>query len=172
MLKRENIIRVLTVITITTFFACSSTKKVETIATETGTDNMEIINTSVIAESNNGGFVEKMNRIITNIDDLDKAWGKAFVNYERKKPIPVIDFEKQVVLLVAMGEKSNGGYSIKVGSVTNNTKNTVVTVLETIPGESCPTPSVMSYPYQLVLMPKQDSEVIFKTIEKVYDCEE
>jgi len=159
--------RILMFIIITTFLSCSSTKKTEsrdeTIA--------KPLNFEVIAESSNSGFLEQSNRVIENIDELDKTWETAFINYTRKKPIPILDFEKQSVLLVTMGEKSNGGFSIKVDSVKENENLISVNIIELHPGKSCATESVIVYPFQIISLEKTTKKVVFKTVKKVYNCE-
>ena len=98
------------------------------------------------------------------------AWNAAFSRFSDQPKPAKIDFENQLILLVTMGEKNSGGYSIKIDSIVENEKTIVVTILETSPGKSCITTSMMTYPYQMVELKNSTKEVIFKTIEKFYDC--
>lgn len=125
-----------------------------------------------ITQGDNGGFMSKKNSIINTPEEFDEVWNEAFSNFMNKPPLPKINFETKLVLLIAMGEKTNGGYSIQVASVTENENDVTVIIQETIPGPTCMTTSAMTYPFQLIEIPATSKKIIFNTIEKIYSCEE
>jgi protease stability complex PrcB-like protein len=118
----------------------------------------------------NGDFPEKSNKVISNQTDYNDAWGAAFSRFFDKQKPARIDFENKMILLVTMGEKTSGGYTIKIDSIKEDEKTLVVTILETSPGKGCMNTSVMTYPYQIIELKKSKKEVVFKTIEKIYNC--
>lgn len=118
----------------------------------------------------NGGFTTKTNQVITDEDELKKAWKIAFKNYMKVGDAPEVDFNKNVVLLVAMGEKNSGGYSIKVEKVVSSNLSTIVSVVETVPGKNCNVTSALTYPYQFVQIEKPKTEITFTNIEDAIDC--
>ena len=81
-----------------------------------------------LQSGDNGGFKTKTNLVISTQKEFLKIWGQAFVNYMNKETAPEVDFEKNIILLVALGEKTSGGHTIKVNSVTESKDNTVVKV--------------------------------------------
>jgi len=157
--------RVFLIILVTVLFSCKSTQTVTPITSEP-----QIIPFVELSAGLNGDFSEKINKIITNQNEYNAAWTAAFSRFSDQPKPAQIDFKNKLILLVTMGEKNSGGYSIKIDSIVENEKTIVVTILETSPGKSCTTTSVMTYPYQMVELKSSTKEVVFKTIEKSFDC--
>lgn len=164
------------------FVACKSTQETtkEVTNTTTTTENTntstaptfkEVI-FSTLSEGNNGGFMGKQNIVITSQEKLEEVWNEAYSNYMKKPAVPVLNFENKMVLLTTMGEQNNGGFSIKVASITEHENNVMVIVEENIPDNNCMTTSVITYPYEIVEMPTTIKKIVFKNVEKVYPCEE
>ena len=120
---------------------------------------------------NNGRFEAKEQKVITTKEGLTDVWTKAYGNYLKKDPVPEVDFSKNVVLLVAMGEKNAGGYTIKINKVVGSKLNTVVSILETNPGKNCNLTTAMTYPFQIVQIEKQAKEIVFNTTTKIIECD-
>jgi hypothetical protein len=150
----------------TIFFSCKTNQVVSTTSFEP--KNITYIE---LNSGTNGDFPEKTNKIINNQNDYNEAWTAAFKRFFDKQKPARIDFETKMILLVTMGEKTSGGYTIKIDSITENEKTIVVTVLETSPGKNCMNTSVMTYPHQIVELKKSSKEIVFKTVEKTYNCD-
>ncbi len=67
-----------------------------------------------------------------------------------RKKIDDDDIETSNFVILNMGEKSSGGYSIGVNTVQEEADKIIVTVKETKPAEGSMTTSVMTYPYAIV----------------------
>lgn len=129
---------------------------------------------SIIIElhsGNNGGFKEETTQVITTQDAFAKVWKQAFANYMRKEEMPEVDFNKNTIILVALGEKTSGGYTIKTTNTTVTNNSTIVNVISTSPGKGCMTTEAITYPYQIVQIDKFDNPIKFNITEKVIDCE-
>lgn len=66
----------------------------------------------MLAQSEYGGRETKSHEVITSSAALDKVYKE--LNIEK---LPVIDFEKNNVVVLFLGQKSNGGYKISIKSV-------------------------------------------------------
>lgn len=134
--------------------------------------NFTEISFTTLSEGNNGGFLEQKNVVIKSEEKFQELWNEAYSNFMKKPPLPKVNFETSVVVLVTMGEQSNGGYNIKVASVTEHENNIMVIVEEKIPGDNCMTTSMIAYPYEIIEFSRTYKELVFKNVEKVYDCDE
>ena len=153
-------------ILVTSFlFSCKTTQTISSVAT-----TPQLIPFVELSTGINGDFSKKKNTIITNQKEYNTAWAAAFSRFSDQPKPAQIDFKNKIILLVTMGEKNSGGYTIKIDSIEENEKNIIVTILETSPGKGCITTSMMTYPYQMVEVKNSNKEVIFKTIEKTFDC--
>lgn len=159
--------RLLIITTITLLFSCKVSENTNKVKTEP-VDNEIAFN--LVYEGTNSGFLEKKEQIITNQTDFEKSWNIALVNYLERNPVPTIDFEKNQVILITMGEQTSGGYTLKTDSVTNIKTGIAINATAKKPGASCMTTSVMTYPYQMISIPKTNQKIEFKITEDIYDC--
>ena len=94
-----------------------------------------------------------------------------FAAFDRKPPIPMVDFETKQLLLVTMGEQPSGGYTIKVKSIVKSPKGMVITIEDAKPGKSCNNTSALIYPFQLIEMPKTEGKPSYIRVSTVSECE-
>jgi len=125
---------------------------------------------NVIKEGTNSGFKTFGKWYVAKESALPLVWDSIYANYMKKDPLPKIDFENNEVYVITMGEQTSGGYNIKVESVVETKKEVVVNIIESKPGKTCVTTSVMTYPYQLFTIPKTKKSLRFNWVEKVYEC--
>ena len=77
--------------------------------------------------------------------------------------IPEIDFEKYMVAGVFLGVKPNPGYGVEITSIKKKNKTIFIKSLEYIPNPLEGYIQVVAYPYDIVLFPKIDGEIIFSS---------
>jgi hypothetical protein len=66
---------------------------------------------------------------------------------------PSVDFSRDVVVAVAAGQRSTGGYEIAVDRVSNNNGELTVEVIETVPGPNCMTTASLTQPVDVIVVP-------------------
>lgn len=159
-------VRIILILITTVLISCKSSEQNSSVMES----NAPIVFNELNA-GNNGGFPEKIQKIITSQDEFNSVWNTAFVNYSQKDDAPTIDFKTRTILLVTFGENNNGGAEIKVEKIIETNENVVVSILETKAGEGCMTTDMMVYPYQIVEIEKPTKKIIFKSNLKVIDCD-
>lgn len=60
------------------------------------------------------GVKKPAQKVIDNLETWKKVWREVHQAVSPKPKLPKVDFEKQVVLAVFMGEKNTGGYRIQI----------------------------------------------------------
>lgn len=165
--------RLLAIVLITLLFSCKSSKQ-EKIAEELQEINLEAIKEAFdfteVKTGENSDYKKTQNIIIRTEEEMDLNWSRMFGKYPRKPPIPMIDFKKKQLLLVAAGEQPNGGYTIKVSAIEKSTKGILVTIENAKPEKSCNNTSVLTYPFQLIEMTKTEKEITFARVSKIKAC--
>lgn len=151
---------------------CEKGKAAEAQNNEMMKEKTDVIVFSEIKSGENSNYKKAQNTIISTQQEMDLAWGEMFAAYDRKPPMPMMDFEKNQFLLVTMGEQPNGGYSIKVNSIVKSPKGMVVTIEDAKPGKTCNNTSALVYPFQLIEMPKTAEKLSYLRVSKVNECEE
>lgn len=143
------------------FFACSSTQEV--------VSEKQVTYKSVYA-SQDSGFEAPQTKVISNTTELKEVWTQAISRFHDKPEIPVIDFEKNQVLLIALGVKNNGGYKIEIEKIIENKNSIVVNYFENKPGVNCMIIQAIVFPFELIEIPKNSKNAEFIKTEKVVDC--
>ncbi len=104
-------------------------------------------------------YTQKQSKVIVSQKDYDKE----LLVYTSASP-ESIDFLTSKVLLVDMGKRNTGGYSIKVTSIDVNENYVVAHVNLMQPGQNCLVTDALTNPYQFVLIPTQKEVLITERI--------
>lgn len=78
------------------------------------------------------------------------------------KPLPEVDFDKSMVVLVAVGVRSSAGYRLVPVSVRASADRTVIEAKEIAPPADSLTADVLTYPFMALVVPKRDGQVEVK----------
>ncbi|HET7462474.1 MAG TPA: protease complex subunit PrcB family protein [Longimicrobium sp.] len=85
-------------------------------------------------------------------------------------PPPEVDFAREMVLVAALGQRSSGGYAIRIESVRQAGGEMVATVVQTSPGPRCGVTGALTAPADVVIVPRSDAAVRWTVRETVTDC--
>jgi hypothetical protein len=107
--------------------------------------------------SNNDEYMKLMNEIYADLDQMPK--------------IPEVDFSKNDVGAVFMGQKSSGGYSINFDKIIKRSGAVSCNIYETSPGKGCMLTQGITYPYEIVKTPKLNKKIKFVYKQRTQDCQ-
>lgn len=108
----------------------------------------------VLKQGDSGGRETAGNVVITTREELVKLYSER--NWD---DVPIIDFTKNNVVALFMGQKSSGGYRIGIEKLEINGNTAIVTVSKKSPEGMATT--VMTQPYYIAAITKTD-KVEFK----------
>jgi hypothetical protein len=108
----------------------------------------------------------------SNIDDstqvvikTDAEWTALWRRHAPDRPMPKVDFGREIVIGVFMGSRSNAGFSTEVISALAVKGALIVKYRETLPSRDTITAQVLTFPYHLVAIPKVPvTEVKFQKV--------
>lgn len=101
-------------------------------------------------------------RVVMNEKEWRDTWKNVVTpGMDPRPPLPPVDFTKQSVLLVFMGLQSTGGFSISISRILENETQFKVFVKSSSPALESPVIQVITFPCQIVKVPKMDKEVKF-----------
>jgi hypothetical protein len=101
-----------------------------------------------IGQWTNTGISESRRLVIRDANTWARFWSELGVG-ER----PEIDFSRNLVVAVAAGQRSSGGYEIAVRRVSQANGDLTIEVEETTPGPNCMTTSALTQPVDVVALP-------------------
>jgi hypothetical protein len=116
------------------------------------------------------GFTEKERLVIRDADQWSRAWARITVGLSPRQPTPSVDFAREMIVLVAMGQRLTGGYAIAVEGVYDAGGRLYVEVRELSPGGSCGTTQALTQPIDVVRVPRRDGAVVFVERAETIDC--
>ena len=141
------------------FSSCSSG-----INKKTKLMNQEEIAFEIIAQDDFGGMTESKFITIKDKNSLNEIYNLISKGRMPKLEIPAIDFKKEIVIALFLGEKTSGGHSITVKQIENINDKVIVTYKIDSPKKGEMVTTVMTHPYCIIKMPKTLKEVVFKEI--------
>ena len=97
------------------------------------------------------------------IRDAD-AWKALWSQHAAGRPLPAVDFGREMVVAVFMGTKSTGGFAVEIAGYRESGGDVVVQYRESSPGRGAITAQVLTSPYHLVAIPKRAGAVTFEKI--------
>jgi len=110
----------------------------------------------VLTKQNDGGASIQFYEILTEEREI-----KMLQNDEKlKKKIKPEDIKTSNFVILNMGEKTSGGYSVGIKNATETGDKIIITVEEKAPASGEMTASIISYPYTIVKINSKKTIVI------------
>lgn len=106
--------------------------------------------------------------VLTDAGRFEALWREAFASAASPEAPPAVDWSREKVVFVALGERPSGGYGIAVTSVQRVGGELLIEIESTSPG-NCPSAAVMSQPVDVVSIPsipRTDAQVIIRFVER------
>lgn len=98
-------------------------------------------------------------------------WSQIYLRQSPVPPLPAIDFSRDMIVVVALGSHSTGGYGILLeGASEAGTGGIAVTVRSVSPGSNCVVTEAFTQPVDIALLPLRDGAVRFLERSQVSDC--
>jgi len=109
-----------------------------------------------LAKGNFSGFTDAKQEVIKTKADWEKTWAKLSARGSDRDKLPQVDFTKEMVVLVAMGQKRTGGYSIEVTKVETFGDKLKIHIKRREPPPDAFTLQVITSPFHAVAARKND----------------
>jgi len=104
---------------------------------------------------------EAQYRLLGGRSDLSSTWADAHASQLSPPSVPSVDFERESVLALFLGEKPSGGYGISVEGMSREGGETYADVRFTEPDEGAMTTQALTSPWQLVRILRADVHTVW-----------
>lgn len=115
----------------------------------------------MMAKGNFSGIQEPAQMVVTNATQWAEIWAKHSAQKRPAEPVPEIDFEKETVLFVALGQKRTGGYAVEIAEVKRMEGKVEVLVKTRKPKPGGFQLQALTAPFHAVAVPKISGAVKF-----------
>jgi hypothetical protein len=93
-------------------------------------------------------------------------WQALWQKHAPGRPLPAVDFGKNMVIAVFLGSRSSGGYQVQITGVRSEDKDLVVQWAERRPAPGQMAAQVMTAPSHIVSVPRHEGGVKFEKVEQ------
>ncbi|HEX5340394.1 MAG TPA: protease complex subunit PrcB family protein [Gammaproteobacteria bacterium] len=126
----------------------------------------------VLASGTHSGVRHQEYYALHDVTDFRNWWQRAYSSRATAPALPQVDFSKDMVVVVFMGEKSHGGYSLHVDKVTDTADSYDVEITVNIPGSGCRTTQALIQPFEFVAVPDSGNKFVNWKVQQHYQtCE-
>ncbi|MGI8510699.1 MAG: protease complex subunit PrcB family protein [Gemmatimonadaceae bacterium] len=115
------------------------------------------------------GFMEGEELVIRSDAELTAAWKNVHAGIPGN-PAPAIDLAHNMVVLLALGQRRTGGYTVRFDNITRDGTGAVVHYTVTSPGPGCMTTQMITSPIDVVSVPSVAGAVRFERSEVTDRC--
>lgn len=103
----------------------------------------------LLKQESYGGMEDESNLVIKTQQELNSLYNKLGIG-----TAPQIDFERNNVVALFMGQKNTGGYSISIGKISVTDDTTVIFAKRTVPPTGGVVSMALTAPYCIAVIPK------------------
>lgn len=114
--------------TVILFAACNAGKDSKTKDNQADKSAASSISYEILKQEEYGGREIEGNVVVKTQAELNSLYSQLGIG-----TAPVVDFSKQAVIALFMGQKNSGGYSIGIENVTDDGKSVTVTIKKKSP---------------------------------------
>lgn len=108
--------------------------------------------------------------VIRDAATWNAFWDEVTAIVAPRPDAPAVDFEQEMVIAVAMGERRTGGYMISIPEVYEAQGSVYAVVEEVAPAGACVVTHTLSAPVAAVRLPRRDADVSFVEREVTLRC--
>jgi len=143
--------------------SCNSSKNMNT-SVDNNDNKYTQVYFETLVEDQIGGYIKEEIRVISDRKSLLEVYG--YVNRISKPDftIPFIDFSKETVIAVFMGEKTSGGYAVSVENVKQKGEQVIIQIKEIKPGPKDMVTMVITQPFCFVKINRVEKEFVFENL--------
>jgi PrcB C-terminal len=125
----------------------------------------ETILFQMLVQDTYGGYTDSKFMVIEDNESLTEVFNIFNKSRSPQLKIPIINFEKETVIALFLGEKYSGGYAITVEQVLDKNNKVNIFYKVTSPKLGDMVTSVMTQPFSIIKIPKTTKEIVFKSLE-------
>lgn len=116
------------------------------------------------------GIQDQRRVVIRSTEDWRAFWTEFTVLQQPPPDAPIIDFDRQMVIVATMGRKTTGGYLITIPAVHEYEGELFVEVVEVSPGAGCMTTQALTAPATAIRVEARDDPVTFVERSEQQSC--
>lgn len=116
------------------------------------------------------GLTDSARVVVRDARAWDAIWGEIWRHHIRLPELPAIDFEREMVVVAALGTRRSGGYDIVVNGATRTADGVEVSILKWSPGADCGNTGSITRSVDIARLRRVDGVVRFRERAELRGC--
>ncbi len=116
------------------------------------------------------GFDQPARLVVRDTSAWRQAWMRMNARFFPQPPLPSVDFQRETVLIAAMGARANGGFEIHLDSALRRADTIEVVVKSVAPGDGCMVSASYTQPVDVAKIPALPLPVRFREQMATLSC--
>lgn len=117
------------------------------------------------------GYTEPQRIVVRSQAQWQEVWSTIWRRHTPVPELPAIDFQREMVVVAAMGMRSTGGYNILIESASEDAGGVTVGIRATAPGAGCAVTLALTHPADVARLPRRDTPVSFSEKAETVNCQ-
>lgn len=118
----------------------------------------------------NQAIREPRRQLVETQAEWEAVWAESSADVLPQPPAPAVDLSDHVLVVLAMGGRPTGGYSISAESLSQRGADLWLTVVERSPGPGCIVTQATTAPLTVVLVPRTGGQLYLVERQATTDC--
>lgn len=126
---------------------------------------------TTVVQNSQSGYDLPTRAVIRTTSDWSQAWQTLHRGLNPGPPIPAVDFDREMLVLAAAGERSDGCYSIEVTRATLKGDGSLeFEVTETVPGPNCICTQAITQPVHVAKLSRAQGAARYVESQRAAAC--
>ncbi len=117
------------------------------------------------------GYTEPQRIIVRGQAQWQDVWATIWRGHTPVPQLPAIDFNREMVVIAAMGMRPTGGFNILIDSASEDAAGVTVRVRAMTPGPGCAVTLALTHPADVARLPRRDGAVRFDEKAETVNCQ-
>jgi hypothetical protein len=115
-----------------------------------------------VAFETNSGLVDSLRLVVRDTSSWRELWQRINRPFIPQPALPAIDFDRDMVIVAALGTKPSGGYDVIIEGAEEDSAGIEVSVKRSTPGAGCALTAALTQPVDLATVPARRVPVRFR----------
>ncbi len=118
----------------------------------------------------NSGLRTPLRAVVRDSATWQQTWAEIWQGHNPVPALPPVDFQREMVIVAALGEKPTGGYSILLDGVLDSASGLTVLVRTVARSARCDTTLTLTQPVDVARVTRRDGPVSYVERAETQDC--
>ena len=116
------------------------------------------------------GLTEPQQVVIRDVEQWRQTWNAIWQHSSPRPAVPEIDFSRDMLIVVALGERPTGGYSIFIDAASAGADRLAISIRSVSPGDGCAVTLAQTQPVDVARVPRRSGSAEFSERRDTQRC--